>query len=246
MTRRHRGPWLLMATLATVAVLAVAVAASRSLSGRDSRRLAPAAPARSPALPARPALPEGPLVPQGALAGLRWSGYHGVKLPSSPLAGPRDTAGGRAWGFADTPLGALVAAVNIAVRANPEWGPGVFGPTIRGQVTGPDAGALLAACQASYDQAAATAGITAGEPLGSASVTEEAFRVIAWSPSQATIDLVSAGPGSDGRTVRAVTRIQVTWDGADWKVIAPPGGDWSAAASLLGSAAGYTPFPGQG
>ena len=60
--------------------------------------------------------------------------------------------GGRA--FAHTPLGALLAAVNIGVRANAQWGPRIFTAVIRGQVTGPDAAALLAGCQAAYDQAA--------------------------------------------------------------------------------------------
>src|SRR6185437_16941673 len=94
--------------------------------------------------------PAGTTIPQVSLAGLRWSAYHGVMLPSSPAAGPRDTSGGLASGFADTPLGALTAALNIAVRANAQWGPGIYGPTIRDQVTGSDAGALLSGCQADY------------------------------------------------------------------------------------------------
>jgi hypothetical protein len=116
---------------------------------------------------------------------------------------------------------------------------------IHDQVTGPDAAALLAACQASYDQAASAAGVTGGQPLGSASVSEEAFRWVTWSPAEATVDLVSAGLASGGGIVMAVTRVQVTWDGSDWKVIAPLGGDWGRAASLLGSLAGFTVFPGQ-
>ena len=177
---------------------------------------------------------------------MRWHNYHGVELPSSPAAGPRDTAGGLASGFADTPLGALLAALNIAVRANAQWGPGIFGPVIRDQVTGPDAAALLAGCQAAYNQAAEAAHVTGGRPLGDAYVTEEAFRWVTYTPSDATVNLVSAGPGSQGLTVRAVTRMQVTWDGGDWQVVAPPGGDWGNAASLLSSLSGYTIFPGQG
>ena len=152
-----------------------------------------------------------PQLPHVDLAGLRWSDYHGVELPSSPAAGPRDTSGGLASGFADTPLGALLAAVNIGVRANAQWGPAIFGPTIRGQVTGPDAAALLASCQSGYDQASQAAHISGGQPLGDAYVAEEAFRWVAYTPSDATVDLVSAGPGSQGTTVRATTRIEVVW-----------------------------------
>jgi hypothetical protein len=180
------------------------------------------------------------------MSGLHWVSYHGVELPSSSQAGPRNTANGLASGYADTSLGALLAAVNIGVRANAQWGPDVFGPTIRAQVTGPDAAALLADCQAAYGQAARTAHIVDGKTLGSAYVVEEAFRWVTYTPSEATVDVVSAGPGSQGLTARAVTRIQVTWDGSDWKVIAPLGGDWANAASVLTSLAGYTVFPGQG
>ena len=142
-------------------------------SGRAGAGRARCAPAARPA----------PQLPQVSLAGLRWSGYHGVELPSSPAAGPRDTSGGLASGFADTPLGALLAALNIAVRANAQWGPGVYGPTIRDQVTGPDAAALLAGCQADYAQASQAAHITDGAPLGNAYVSEEAFRWVAYSPA---------------------------------------------------------------
>jgi hypothetical protein len=180
------------------------------------------------------------------LSGLRWSDWHGVDLPSSPAAGPRDTSGGLASGFADTPLGALVAALNIGVRANYQWGPGIFGPTILDQVTGPDAAALLSGCQSSYDQASQAAGVSGGQPLGNAYVSEEAYRLDSWSPAAATIDLVSAGPGDDGVTVHATTRIGLVWSGGDWRVVAPPGGNWAASAGQLSSLSGYTVFPGQG
>jgi hypothetical protein len=151
-----------------------------------------------------------------------------------------------ASGYSDTPLGALLAALNIAVRANAQWGPRIFGPTISDQVTGPDAAALLAACQSDYSQASSAARIIGGGPLGDVFVTEEAFRWVDWTAADATVDLVSAGPGSLGVTVRAVTQVQVTWDGSDWKVIAPPGGDWGNSAAPLASLNGYTIFPGQG
>ena len=121
--------------------------------------------------------------------------------------------GGLAAGFAHSPLGALLAAVNIGVRANAQWGPRIFAAVIRGQVTGPDAAALLANCQAAYAQASQSDGVTGGRPLGDVDVTEEAFRWVAYTPAAAVIDLVSAGPGSQGTTVRASTQLQVLWDG---------------------------------
>ena len=177
--------------------------------------------------------------------GLRWADFHGVELPTSPAAGPHHRRSGLAWGFADTPVGALIAAVNIGVRASAQWGPGIFGPTIRDQVTGLGMGALLASCRASYGQEARAAEVTGGQSLGRAYVTEQAFRWVAYTPADATVDIVSAGPGPQGSTVRAVTRIEVQWIGGDWRVIAPPGGDWGNSAAPVTSLRGYSLFPGQ-
>lgn len=183
------------------------------------------------------------LVSPRDLAGMAWMDFGGVELPVSRSAGPHDVRSGLAWGFADTPLGALLAAVNIGVRANAQWGPEVFVPTIRDQVTGSYAAALLADCRASYEQAIQGEGVPAGQSLGRAYVTEEAFRWVAYTPVDATVDVVSAGPGDQGVTVRAVTRIEVEWSGTDWQVIAPPGGDWGNSAAPLTSLTGYTRFP---
>jgi hypothetical protein len=237
--RRRLLPAAAVAVSVLGAVLGL-VLASRHDSGN------PATPAPGSRSPAASASPGPAVVPRLDLAGLRWSDYHGVELPSSPEAGPRDTAGGLASGYSDTPLGALVAVVNIGVRANAQWGPDIYLPTIRDQVTGPDAAELLATCQSGYDQASQAAHVTGGRPLGNAYVTEEAFRWVAWTPAGATLDLVSAGPGNQGVTVMAVTRIEVVWSGGDWRVVAPPGGDWGNAAARLSSLSGYTIFPGQG
>jgi hypothetical protein len=235
---------LLPAVIVTTVLGAVLglVLASRHGTGSTGN---PAAGSRPPAPPAASG-PAAVALPHVDLALLRWSGYHGVELPSSAAAGPRDTVGGLASGYSDTPLGALIAAVNIGVRANAQWGPSVYVPTIRDQVTGPDAAALLASCQSGYSQAAQAAHVTGGGPLGNAYVTEEAFRWVAYTSAGATLDLVSAGPGSQGVTVMAVTRIEAVWSGGDWRVVAPPGGDWGNAAARLSSLSGYTVFPGQG
>ena len=185
-------------------------------------------------------------VPDVSLAGLRWSNFYGVELPFSTSAGPHEMSGGVAAGFAHSPLGALLAAVNIGVRANAQWGPRIFTAVIRSQITGPDAAALLADCQTAYDQASQSEGVTGGQPLGNVDVTEEAFRWVAYTPEAAILDVVSAGPGSQGSTVRASTQMEVVWAGGDWKVVAPPGGDWGNSAADLSSLSGYTIFPGPG
>jgi len=244
----RRQPRRMLAAMMLVIVLgaglAVALAARHGTGGGSGG--SPAAGRRlSPAPPSAPDAGS-PELPHVDLAGLRWGDYYGVELPASLAAGPRDTSGGLASGFADTPLGALLAAVNIGVRANAQWGPAIFGPEIRDQVTGSDAAVLLASCQSGYAQASQAAHISGGQPLGDAYVAEEAFRWVAYTPLDATVDLVSAGPGSQGTTVRATTRIEVVWAGGDWRVVAPPGGDWGNSAAQLTSLGGYTIFPGQG
>jgi hypothetical protein len=232
-----------------VAVTLLGTGLALALTGRAAASRDPAATAPAPASPAGAAGPGSQgqsQVPRVSLASVRWSGFYGVELPVSAQAGPYDTSGGVAAGFSRTPLGALLAAVNIGVRANAQWGPRIFGTVIRGQVTGPDAAALLAGCQAAYDQAAPSGGVTGGQPLGTAVVTEQAFRWITYTPAAAILDLVSAGPGAGGATVRASVQMEVIWDGGDWKVVAPPGGDWGHSAAELSSLAGYTVFPGQG
>jgi hypothetical protein len=179
------------------------------------------------------------------LSGLRWDDFYGVQLPAAPAAGPRYQRNGLAWGFADTPPGALLAAVNIGVRASAQWGPAIFVPTIRRQMTGLGAGALLVNCRTSYIQEARAAGVTGGRPLGRGYAAEEAFRWVAYTPADATVDIVSAGPGPQGSTVRAVTRIEVLWVRGDWRAVAPPGGDWGNSAAPVTSLRGYILFPGQ-
>ncbi len=190
-------------------------------------------------LPARAST--GPVLP-ARLTGLRWTNFYGVRLPVSPSAGPRHWRDGLAWGFADTPVGALLAAVNIGVRTNAQWGPRIFGPTIRQQVTGLGASALLAGCEAGYRHAFRSARVVWGRPLGRAYVSEVAFGWVAYAPAAATVDIVSAGPGRQGVTVRAVTRVEVVWSRGDWRVVAPPGGDWGNSAARVRSLRGYDSF----
>lgn len=240
-TRTGRRP-LLAAALLIVLSGGLAVTAWARLQASGAAAAKPAVPA-SPGVVAGSSSQNQPVTPHINLVRLRWSSFYGVELPYS-AAGPRYTSAGIAAGFAHSPLGALLAAVNIGVRANAQWGPGIFTVVIRDQVTGPDAATLLANCQTAYGQVSQSDGVTGGQPLGDVDVTEEAFRWVTYTPAAAIIDLISAAPGAQGTTVRASTQVQVVWDGGDWKVIAPPGGNWGSAATELSSLRGYTVFPG--
>jgi hypothetical protein len=187
-----------------------------------------------------------PGLPAPATAGLRWADFHGIALPASAHDGPHEIRGGLAWGFIDTPRGALLAAINIGVRTAALWGPAIYTPTITHQVTGPGTAALLHADAEDYAQMRATAHVRAGQPAGRGYAAEAAYRFAAWTPAAATVDVVTEGPGTGSATVLAVTRIQVLWQHGDWRVVAPPGGDWAGSATVISSLTGYTIFPGEG
>jgi|SRR5579875_377495 len=184
--------------------------------------------------------------PSDAGHGLSWVVFHGMRLPVSASDGPRTRSGELASGFADEPRGALLAAINIGVRTAALWGPAIYRPTIDRQVTGSDAGALLAADRHDYQALRAAARVTAGQPAGRSYAAEMAYRFVSWTPAAATVDVVSAGPGSNGTTVMAVTRLQVLWLRGDWRLVAPPDGDWAHSAAPVASLTGYLVFPNEG
>jgi hypothetical protein len=177
--------------------------------------------------------------------GLSWARFHGMQLPASATAGPRDTRGGLASGFAHTPQGALLAAINIGVRTAAQWGSAIFVPTITRQVTGPAAAALLHAEETAYAQLRAATHVRAGQPAGQGYAVEDGYRFTAWSPAAATVDILTIGPTASGATVLAATTVQVVWQRGDWQVMAPPGGNWANAATAISSPVGYTTFPGR-
>jgi hypothetical protein len=187
-----------------------------------------------------------PNSPATAGLDLGWTSFHGIELPVSPHDGPHDMSNGLTSGFTDTPRGALLAAINIGVRTAALWGPPIYTPTITRQVTGPDAAALLHADTSSYNALRATAHVPAGQPGGRGYAVEAAYRFDAWTPADATVDVVTEGPGSSGATVLAATRIEVVWRHGDWRLVAPPGGDWASSAASISSLNGYTTFPGEG
>jgi hypothetical protein len=175
-------------------------------------------------------------------AGVTWTGFRGIALPASARNGPRHTSGGLAWGFTDTPRGALLAAVNIAVRTAASWGPAVYGPTIRYQVTGPDTAALAqadATAWATLRAAARTRPARAAAP-GTAAIV--GYRFESWTPAAGLVDVVTRAPRTGGGTVLAATAIRVAWQHGDWRVLAPSGGTWASSAAAVSSLAGFTPF----
>jgi hypothetical protein len=174
-------------------------------------------------------------------AGLRWTSFHGIALPSSPSAGPHHARNGLAWGFARTPRGALLAAVNIAVRTAAQWGPDIYQLTITRQITGPARHELLQADASQYAALRAAAHVRNGKPAGRGYAVEAAYRFTTYTHEHATVVIVTEGPGASS-TVMAATKVRLTWRRGDWRVIAPPHGNWADAATAVHSLTGYTTF----
>jgi hypothetical protein len=245
--RRRRRLFLFLALVIALATMASALDHPRN-PGHRSHTPGRAASVREHPASARaaqqPATPGS--VGSATGTGLRWADFHGIQLPTSTAAGPHYTRGGLAWGFADTEEGALLAAINIAVRTAAQWGPDIYQPTIHQQVTGPDAATLLKADASGYAALRAATHVRPGQPTGRGYAVEAGFRFVAYTPADATADIVTEGPGSGGTTVRTATRVEVVWLRGDWRVVAPPGGDWANSATAISSLTGYTSFPNEG
>src|SRR6185437_6774100 len=186
-----------------------------------------------------PAKPGAELLTAGT--GLRWTSFHGIALPSSADDGPRHTRRGLAWGFADTPRGALLTATNIAVRTAAQWGPDIYKPTIARQITGPAKHELLQADANQYAALRTAARVPNCKPAGRGYAVEAAYRFTTYTPKHATVVIVTEGPGASS-TVMAATSIRLTWRHGDWRVIAPPHGNWADAANAVHSLTGYITF----
>lgn len=182
-------------------------------------------------------------LPAVSLADVRWIDYFGVQLPVSSAAGPRDLADNLAFGYTDSPLGALMAAINIATRTGGSFGTAIFSTTISRQIVGSNQQALLASAQTDAQQHGTTGQPTPGVPLAGSDVALTAFRFEGYTPSDAVVHYVGSGVDpTTGQVVRVDTRIEVRWSGGDWKVVAPPGGDWNNAATQVTSLDGYHLF----
>jgi hypothetical protein len=227
------------------ALVLIASAAAHQSHLRPSHRKHPA-PARTTRHATHTAAPKPRHSPDAAARPeLTWSNFHGIELPTSTQDGPRHTRKGLVWGFTDTRMGALLAAVNITVRTADKWGPAIYRPTIRHQVTGPDTALLLSNDTSDYAALRAADHVRPGQPAGRGYATEAAYRFVSWAPKSATVDIVSEGPSSGSATVLAVTQIQVTWLHGDWHVVAPAAGNWASSATAASSLSGYTTFPSE-
>jgi hypothetical protein len=175
-------------------------------------------------------------------ADLTWGGpVAGVSLPVSAAAGPRDTGGGLARGFAHTRAGSVLAAMHLVVRVTPQVGPAVFGPTLRDQVVGAAAAALAG-------QVCDQAHIGYGPPVGTLPAVLAGYRIELFTDTTATVRVMTRTDRAGGTPLYAAAVIQLSWTGADWALLAPAGGVWDQSLTRVDASnvGGYNPFtPGR-
>jgi hypothetical protein len=207
----------------------------------------PAAP--TPAGIGDPPVPSGrqsPLSGDVVVSGddVTWHRLCGIDLPFSARYGPHRRDGDRASGFANEPTGAVLAALHLSVRVSPQLGPDVFVPTLAEQVTGPDATVLAHEVHAQYQQLQQQAQARYGQPVCPIYGRLAGFLLDSHTSVAASLRLLIEAPGPGGGPRLVSVLVQLSWVDGDWRLVAPPRGDWARVRTLLpASAAGdYQPL----
>lgn len=165
---------------------------------------------------------------------ISWASVSGVDLPVSRIHGPRTLTKVTAAGFSDSEIGAAIAAVHIVSRSSAAAGPAVFEPTITQQVTGVNAAAMKLLAAQQYEQLRAAQGVAAGEPItGDADVL--GYRIDAYAPREFTarVQVFLGSPDLSARGQLLRLDIQLQRAAGDWRVVAPPRGDWGTVTTTL-------------
>jgi hypothetical protein len=214
-TRRHRSIAFAIALMLVVAAIVVWVAVTRPVDAGSDR----ARPDRItvPRLSTRPG----------------WRVVGGFRVPVSAVDGPRRCSPSTADGFSHSLNGAALAAVNIVVRSSASAGASIYGPTITRQLVGSNVAVLKLQTDQAYEQLRESGEVEMGAPVPATAVAA-GYQIAAYAPdlstAQVAIFLRSAGPTAE-HTVRF--EIQLVWRDDDWRVVAPPNGDWQTVATPI-------------
>jgi hypothetical protein len=166
-------------------------------------------------------------IPHSAPAGVTWSLFHAIAVPSSPAAGPLIIEGDVARCYAHTPLGALLANVQISTRFF--LGPGWRTVTEAQVMPGPNRDIWIR-----------NRSKVSGNPDQPGSFGQSAgFRFTTYTPQTAVIQVVSRGPDG-GLWVYTETMV---WDG-DWKLQLTPDGSASPQPQQVRTLDGFIAWGG--
>jgi len=172
------------------------------------------------------------VVPSAAPAGVTWKLVGQVAVPFSASDGPAKATATQEFGFARTPVGALIAAAQISTRAGYSAGRDSWEATLLNQfVASTDRDTLLKILR---DAAA-----SGQQPAAAGELSQIAgFRYLSYTDDAAVIGLVRRTP----QGTYAMTTLTVQWQNGDWKLVAPASGQWPSATSALSNLAGVVPW----
>ncbi len=167
-------------------------------------------------------------VPTSPPSGVTWSLTGGFAVPSSVADGPTlHGPGGVRYCYSHTPLGAVLAASNL------------------GQGTGSpqeiqDASLKLSVVPNQYSAQVASTPAPPRDNRGSGQFA--GFRIISYSPDQASIALAASIPGQTDSYPLLTVAMQ--WYQGDWRAVPQPGPTVVVTGSSATSLAGFVPWAG--
>jgi len=167
-------------------------------------------------------------IPTSPPAGVTWSLTGGFAVPSSAADGPTlHGPGGVRYCYSHTPLGAVLAASNL------------------GQGTGSpqeiqDASLKLSVVPNQYSAQVASTPAPPRDNRGSGQFA--GFRIISYSPDQASIALAASIPGQTDSYPLLTVAMQ--WYQGDWRAVPQPGPTVVVTGSSATSLAGFVPWAG--
>jgi len=231
-----RGRWL---TAAAFAALVLVLAAGILLSRQGSSPAAPPAagsPAAGSATAAASAaagtcsLPDAPQeIPAAAPASVTWRIYDTIALPFSASTGPQVVSGDVARCYAHTPAGALLAAVQIAVRyvLAAGW------RAVLAQQVMPGPGATAYAAQRALDT-----NVSTSQPGQYGQIA--GFQFVTYTPGVAVMQIVTRLPSG----ALQVTAMTTQWTGTDWRLALHDDGSPGGNVQQVPSLDGFIPWGG--
>ncbi len=174
---------------------------------------------------------------------LTWVDRQGTPLPVSATAGPASQDGPLDVGYANSDLGAVLAAVRISYAAGPSAGAAMFRPALENQVTGPAQQVLSVAVEKEYAEARVAVGLRDGQPLPPGDATLLGYRVGQLPGVNRHIQLVLTSAAADGAQQVYSVDVVMTWQDGDWRLLAPSAGTWNSVVTQLPDVpAGITVF----
>ncbi|MGB6455921.1 MAG: hypothetical protein WBH47_15720 [Streptosporangiaceae bacterium] len=166
-------------------------------------------------------------VPLTAPAGVTWQLYDTVALPFSPQAGPTAITGDVARCYAHSPTGALLAAVQIAVRYSlaTNW------QAVIAQQVMPGTGRNVYAAE----RPGADVTVQPGQ-FGQIA----AFQFVTYTPALAVVQIVIQLPAGEMQA----TTMTVQWSADDWRLQLQPDGSPGPNVQQVPNLTGFIPWAG--